>query len=147
MFMHDKKLSRSLEKYLKWLTKPQKKLNGNPICPGLAPYRHQIHVLKADIDIESQLNRVCDLLYPLDVPAVIIYTALPPKDLWDITDECLQSRDDIEIFINDPKRKGKYRDIYTGWDSGTLIIVQRTDILEHSRKQAKKAGYYTHKKE
>lgn len=147
MIKHSKNLKRQVEKYLKYLTRPQQKLGGHAICPGLAPYRHSIMVLGAELDIESQINKICDLLYPLDIPAALIYTDLPPKDLWDITDAALANRDAIEIFINDPKLKGKYRGLYTGFAHATLIIIQREDLLINSREHAKIAGYYTQKKD
>ena len=145
MIKHSKSLSRKVETYLKWLTKPQKEYGGHPICPGLAPYRHSVHVLMAQGDLEAQLNHVSQLLYPMDIPAVIIYTAMPPKDLWEITDRVLNTYDSIEIFINEPSKTGKTKGVYTGFKDGTLIIVQRTDLLIKSRVQAKTAGYYSQK--
>jgi len=118
--------------------KPNPK-TGQAICPGLAPYRHQIHVLMARDDIESQIEQIADLLTPLDIPAAVIYTALPPTDLIEICDRVLNAKLDIEIFVNEPHRTGS-----TGFKSGTLIIIQRLDILQKSRETAKKTGYYTH---
>lgn len=138
MIKHSKSLSRKVESYIRYLIKIDPK-TGKSICPGLAPYRHEIHVLMARDDIEHQIQHVADLLTPLDIPAAIIYTALPPTDLIEITDRILNEKLDIEIFVNEPARTGA-----TGFKSGTLIIIQRLDILEKEREKAKKAGYYTH---
>ena len=143
MIEHSKSLSRKVEVYLKKLTKPVPELGGEPVCPGLAPYRHRVHLLMAQDDIEGQLNQTADLLVPLDIPAAIIYTALPPTDLWDITDRVLNNKLDIEIFISEPQKTGKTRGIYTGFPHGTLIIVQRLDLLQKSREQIKNTGYHT----
>lgn len=94
-------------------------------------------------DIEEQINHVADLLYPLDVPAAIIATGLPPTDLIEITDATLNRRIDIEIFITSPQTNGKVRGVYTGFKDGTLIIIQRTDLLDKSRQTAKNTGYYS----
>lgn len=146
MIKHSKSLSRKVESYLKYLSKPNPALGGQPICPGIAPYRHQIHVLMASDDIEGQINHVADMIIPLDVPAAIIYTALPPKDLWDITDRALEGRHDIEIFISEPDKKGRVNGVYTGFEYGTLIIVQRTDLLKTARENAKTAHNKGNKK-
>lgn len=146
MIQHEESLKRKVEAYIKSLIKPRPEWGGQPICPGLAPYRHEIMVLMSETDIESQLERIADLLYPLSVPAAIVYTALPPQDLWQITDRILERNKDIEIFISEP-RTGKHRGIYTGFAYGTLVILQRLDLLEESRKQAKIAGYYRDVKE
>ena len=138
MIKHSKSLSRKVESYIKFLIKPNPK-TGQPICPGLAPYRHEIHVLMAQDDIESQIEHVADLLIPLDIPAAVIYTGLPPTDLIEICDRVLNEKLEIEIFVNEPHLTGS-----TGFKSGTLIIIQRLDLLEKSRKNAKKAGYYVH---
>lgn len=145
MIKHSKSLSRKVEAYLKWLTKPQKEYGGHPICPGLAPYRHNIHVLMAQGDLESQLEHISQLLYPMNIPAAIVYTAHPPTDLWEITDRVLNTYGNIEIFINDPNKTGKTNGVYTGFDKGTLIIVQRSDLLINSREKAKNLGYYNQK--
>ena len=145
MIKHSKSLSRKVEAYLKWLTKPQKEYGGHPICPGLAPYRHSIHVLMAQGDLESQLEHISQLLYPMNIPAAIVYTAHPPTDLWEITDRVLNTYENIEIFINDPNKTGKTNGVYTGFDKGTLIIVQRSDLLINSREKAKNLGYYNQK--
>ena len=145
MIKHSKSLTRKVEAYLKWLTKPQKEYGGHAICPGLAPYRHSVHLLMAQGDLQAQLEHISQLLYPMDIPAVIIYTALPPTDLWEITDTVLNTYEDIEIFINDPAKTGKTNGLYTGFDKGTLIIVQRSDLLNKSREQAKNLGYYSQK--
>lgn len=142
MIQHEQSLRRKVDAYLKKLTKPRKELAGHPVCPGLAPYRHEIMVLTSETDIEGQLERIADLLYPLNIPAAIVITDLPPVDLWDITDRLLNSRTGIEIFISEP-RPGKHRGVYTGFAAGTLIIIQRQDLLLESRKSAKIAGYYT----
>lgn len=143
MIKHSKSLSRKVESYLKFLTKPREEFNGQAICPGLAPYRHQVMLLMARDDIEDQINQVADLLYPLNVPAAIIATALPPTDLIEITDATLNRRIDIEIFITSPQTNGKVRGVYTGFKDGTLIIIQRTDLLDKSRQIAKNTGYYS----
>jgi len=145
MIKHSKSLSRKVEAYLKWLTKPQKGYGGHPICPGLAPYRHSVHVLMAQGDLESQLEHISQLLYPMNIPAAIVYTAHPPTDLWEITDRVLNTYENIEIFINDPNKTGETNGVYTGFDKGTLIIVQRSDLLINSREKAKNLGYYSQK--
>lgn len=145
MMTHSKRLKRRVESYLKYLTKPNPGYNNQPICPGLAPYRHEIQLLMAQGDLEAQINQIADVLYPLNIPAAIIYTGMPPTDLWDITDRCLQDRENIEIFISEPDRKGKTRGVFTGFESGTLIIVQRLDLLIKARELAKKTGYYNQK--
>jgi len=145
MIKHSKSLSRQVEKYLKYITKPQKRYGGQPICPGLAPYRHEIPVLMEQGDLEYQLYHVSDMLYPLNIPAAVIYTAHPPTDLWAISDRCLNDHQGIEIFISEPHLKGKTRGIFTGFDAGTLIIIQRSDLLEIEREKAKKTGYYNQK--
>ena len=145
MLQHSRKLSRQVESYLKYLTKPQEAYGGNPICPGLAPYRHEIQLLMAQGDLQAQINQIADVLYPLDIPAAIIYTAMPPVDLWDITDQCVADRHNIEIFISEPDKTGKTRGLYTGFKHGTLIIVQRLDLLINAREKAKNQGYYTQK--
>lgn len=138
MLKHEKSLRRKLDSYLREITKPQKLLEGKPICPGLAQYRHQIHVLMAELDLESQLYKVANLIIPLDVPAVIIATAMPPKDIYDITDRVLNdSHDNLEIFVNDPSARGAVNGVYTGFAHGWLIIVQQKDLLEKARKHTK----------
>jgi len=96
-------------------------------------------------DLLNQLLHIAELIYPLEIPAVIVYTAMPPKDLFEITDEVLNTHDNIEIFVSEPQRKGKTKGLYTGFEDGTLIIVQRLDLLIKSREQAKNQGYYAQK--
>jgi len=114
-----------------------------PICPALARHRHEIQILQARDNLEDQINQACWMMHPLNIPAVVIVTALPPTNLYDITDAALVLHPGIEIFVNDPTLKGKVRGIYTGFKDGWLIIIQRTDILEIERELAKNAGYYT----
>jgi len=135
MIKHSRSLQRQVEIYIKKLIKPQPKWNGAPICPGLAPYRHEIQVLMARDNIEDQINQTCWMLHPLNIPAVVIATALPPKNLYEITDAALVLHPGIEIFVNDPNRRGKIRGIYTGFEHAWLIIIQRSDLLEESRKK------------
>lgn len=135
MIQHEKSLRRNLDIYLKEITRPRRDLDGKPICPGLAEYKKDIHVLMAETDIESQLCRVCNMLFPLNVPAVIIATTMPPKDIYEITDAALEQHHDIEIFVNDPRKRGAINNVYTGFAHGWLIIVQRQDILQKSRKK------------
>ena len=129
--------------YIKSLTKPRPEFNNLPICPALAQYRHEIQIIRARDNLEDQINQACWMMYPLNIPAVVIVTALPPTNLYDITDAALVLHPGIEIFVNDPTATGSVRGIYTGFKDGWLIIIQRLDILEEQRELAKKAGYYT----
>lgn len=115
------------------------------MCPGLAPYRHKIMMVMARDDLEDQIDQICYMLVPLDIPAAIIATALPPTDLYNITDSALDRHPNIEILVNDPTRRGKIRGVYTGFEHAWLIIIQQKDLLDKSRETAKKAGYYTEK--
>lgn len=96
-------------------------------------------------DIEEQIDQICYMLHPLNIPAAIIATALPPNDLLDITDAALERHLNIEILVNDPNRRGKRRGVYTGFEHAWLIIIQQKDLLEKSRESAKTAGYYNEK--
>ena len=145
MITHSKSLLRKVEVYLKKISKPCPELGGHPICPSLAGYRHAIMVVGAKDDLEEQIHHISDLLIPLNIPAAIIVTTLPPRDLWDITDKCMESKPWVEVFINDPTLKGKHRGVYTGFEDGYLIIIQRTDLLDLARNEAKISGYYNQK--
>ena len=145
MITHSKRLLRKVETYIKYISKPQKLWNGNPICPGLADYRHEIQVLPAVGNLEDQINQICWMMHPLNIPAVVIATGMPPTNLYDITDAALTLHPGIEIFVNDPNKKGKIKGVYTGFAHGWLIIIQRSDLLQKSQEKAKKQGYYTQK--
>lgn len=145
MIKHSESLKRKIEVYLKHLTKPQIAWGGHAICPGLEPFRHQVHIQMARADIEDQINHTCWMLYPLDIPAVVIATALPPKNLYEITDAALVLHPDIEIFVNDPTAKGLHRGIYTGFEHAWLIIIQKRSLLREYQEIAKNAGYYNQK--
>jgi hypothetical protein len=136
MIKHEKSLRRKLDGYLREITRIQPK-TGKPICPGLAEYRHQVQVQMAELDLENQLFKICSLMYPMDIPAVVIVTTMPPTDLYEITDDVLNNFTGIEIFVNDPNARGAVNGIYTGFAHGWLIIVQREDILENARNDLK----------
>lgn len=92
--------------------------------------------------VDIHLSHVASMQRPLGLVATVVVYDRPIKDLSAITDDLLNRRDDIEIFINDPKLRGKYRGVYTGFAHATLVIIQDLATLEKEREWAKTQGYY-----
>lgn len=144
--LNGKQLRSKIQYYLdRVITKPQKKLDGLPICPFAKRYAKQTHIVITD-DYARTLDTVCQMLQPLGVEAVVISG-------YDI------EYDDLEQIVNKKTRKHRLQDIeilYMHPDTvdpplplrynfkyAPLIIVQRRSTLEKHRKDLKsKSKYY-----
>ena len=131
-----------VERYLRKLSKPRPEFGGMGMCPSIYKYQHQTNVIMGKYPVDIHLSHVASMQRPLGLVATVVVYDRPINDLSAITDDLLNRRDDIEIFINDPKLRGKYRGVYTGFAHATLVIIQDLATLEKEREWAKTQGYY-----
>lgn len=128
------------------LSVPRKEFNNHAICPWIRTYKNKIYVREVDEGVKIPIEHAISLLKPLGFVAIVLaFPKKPPigtinKIVTEIIN--LPENDDIEILINDHRRKGKVRGVYTGFNKCDLVIVQNKNTLKYARIHSKKSGYY-----
>jgi len=128
------------------LSVPRKEFNGHPICPWIVKYQDKIHIKEVKQGLKEPIANAVELLGPLNLAAVVL--AFPNKppigSIRKVCDELLnvETNDNIEILINDHRKRGPIRGVYTGYAKCDLVIVQNLRLLKLARIRSKEAGYY-----
>lgn len=128
------------------LSIPRKEFNGHPICPWITKYQDKIYIKEVKQGIKEPILHAVDLLEPLNFAAIVLaFSKKPPiGSIRRVCDETLNidTNDNIEILINDHRRKGTIRGVYTGYSKCDLVIIQNRRLLKLARIRSKEAGYY-----
>ena len=135
---------------VKWinrvLTKPQKKLDGQPICPFVERYLRQIQVVKTR-DYSRSVAQAVQLMRPLGLEAVVLYgKQMSYERLSKYVDTwCKQFENyDVEILWMHPDTEDSPLPLQYNYPHSPVVIIQKRSTLLKAREELKNnTNYYT----
>ena len=139
---------RKLESWLDKLTKPNKKLDGMPICPYINKFRKQIYIARTK-DPEQLANNFGDMKDIFKFEAVVGFGFWMSYNRMDglITklNKKLKKKDTICLMMH-PNGKSDVLPVDYQFEL-PLIIIQRASTLKKAQEELKsKTKYYKHYK-
>jgi len=152
--MSDKKNIKT-KKLLNWLqntiAKPQKKLDGQAICPFLKQYLANIQIIevKNPKHLSTHVHTCASIMGSLGLEGIIIHgfdekyeKLIRMAKAWNVK----YAYNDTTILVMHPETIDPPLPLNYNYED-PLIIIQKTSTLEKARKQLEKNGkYYKHYK-
>lgn len=145
-------LKLDIERYIQnTLTEPHERLGGLPICPFAKAYYEQTLVVTPRENFTVSLKQWAALWNPKWHTCVVLGFAnnkqMPTADYSEKMCDKLQAKlwnKDATVLLNHPHNPHPVANVYTGFDAGVLVIIQRTSTLDKARKSLleKRPDYY-----
>lgn len=136
-----------LQNWIKSLTKPQKKLDGLPICPFLARYEKSIHLAR-NVNPEQLTRHFADVKDIFRLEACVVYGFWMS---WDCMEHMVAKLNhdlepkDICCFMMHPDGDESVLPVEYPFDI-PLLIIQKISTLKKAKEQLSKTNYYKHYK-
>ena len=136
-----------LQNWIKSLTKPQKKLDGLPICPFLARYEKSIHLAR-NVNPEQLTRHFADVKDIFRLEACVVYgfwmNYEKMEKMVSVLNKDLKSRD-VCCFMMHPDGDESVLPVEYNLDV-PILIIQRISTLKKAKQQLSKTNYYKHYK-
>ena len=134
-----KRLAQKIETYITdFLRTPHPRLGNMPICPYAKQYLSQTVILVPNKGITETLKEWSVLWDPAVHKVVVL--GFPTGTLKTHTTERLCDKlqstvweRDCTVLLNHPHNPYPVANVYTGFDEGVLVILQRTSLLDKAR--------------
>lgn len=136
-----------LQKWIHSLTKPQKKLDGLPICPFLSKYEKSIH-LAQNKDPEQLCRHFADVKDIFRLEACVVYGFYMS---WNKMEKMVTrlnkdlAQRDVCCFMMHPDGDESVLPVEYPFDI-PLLIIQKISTLEKAKQNLSKTNYYKHYK-
>ena len=137
----------TVKKWLMSLTKPQRQMDGMPICPFLARYEKNIHIARHK-NPEQLCRHFADVKHIFNLEACVVFGF----DMsWNKMEKMVKTlnRDlkdkDVCCFMMHPDGDESVLPVEYPFEL-PLLIIQKISTLQKAKQQLSKTNYYKHYK-